>query len=33
MYAGVVAILVYFTITPIICELGAHLYNKGGKKR
>lgn len=32
MYMGVVAILAYFTVTPVLCELGVYLYSKGGNK-
>lgn len=30
MYVGFVAILAFFTITPIACDVGVWLYSKGG---
>lgn len=33
MYAGVVAILVYFMAVPGLCELGVYLYNRNGGKK
>lgn len=27
---GLFVILAYFTITPLICELGVYLYNRNG---
>lgn len=30
MYAGVFAILAFFTVTPIACELCEYLYNRNG---
>lgn len=32
MYMGVFAILAFFTVTPLACELGVYLYSKGGNK-
>ena len=30
MYAGVFAIMAFFTVTPPICELCVYLYNRNG---
>lgn len=30
MYAGLVAILAFFTVTPPLCELCIYLYNRNG---
>lgn len=33
MYMGVLAILAYFMVTPLVCELAVWLYSKGGGRR